>query len=251
MLNGLKVVLLKKTWLYFSLDVVPTKLFVLLALVFLTTVSVANAQNCTTSADCSRADGEQCHQGTCTQTIASSRNVSECQTNHDCLTSQVCCNHRCVGNSNCLGESCSLDTDCQLGEMCCRGSCMENDECPRLVAAVIICSVAFIFIVAICYNACRYIIPDRQRFRFQGNPDMIWSASTAIFVSNEIACQSSNTGDYPQKTKSCFKPKKEEQMPLNFMNMEGETEGVNGRVPSYGSTAQESDTHGVGHILRL
>ena len=240
-----KFILLKKTWVDFSLDASPTKLVVLLALVFLTTVSVTNAQNCTSSADCSRADGEQCRHGTCIQTIASSRNVSECHTNGDCLTSQVCCNHRCLQNWNCLGENCSLDTDCQLVEICCYGICREDGECTGIIAAVIICSVAFILMVAICFSACRYVILDRKRFRFQGNSDMSWSASTAIFTSNEIADQSCNTGDYPAKTKSCRKPKKDEQMPLNTMNMERENK-VNGCVPSYGSTL-ESNTHGAGN----
>ena len=222
-------------------------MFVLLTLVFLTTISVANSQNCTSSAHCSRADGEQCRHGTCTQTIASSRNVSvECQTNGDCLTSQVCCNHRCVQNWNCFGENCSLDTDCQLSiEICCYGTCKEDGECTGIIAAAIICSVAFILIVAICFSAGRYIILDRQRFLFQGNSDMNWSSSTAISMSNEIADQSFKTGDYPAKTKSRWKPKKDEQIPLNAMNMEKENE-VNRCLPSYGSTL-ESDTRGAGY----
>ena len=184
-----KFVLLKKTWVDFSLDVGPTKLFLLLALVSLTTVSVANAQHCTSSADCSRADGEQCRYGTCTQTIASSRNVSECQTNGDCLISQVCCNHRCVQNRNCLRENCSLHTDCQLDEKCCHGTCRENGECDGIIGTAIICSVVFFLIVAICYSAYRNIRSNKQRFRFswKGKPDMRCSESTAILISNETA----------------------------------------------------------------
>ena len=187
-----KFVLFKKTSVDFSLDVGPTaKMFLLLALVFLTTASVANAQNCTSSADCSRADGEQCRHGTCSQTIASSRNVSadrECQTNGDCLTSQVCCYHRCVQNWNCLRENCSLHTDCQLDERCCHGTCRENGECAGIIGTVIVCSVAFILIVAICYSGCRNIISNRQRFRFpwKRKPEMRWNESTAILIFNEI-----------------------------------------------------------------
>ncbi|KAJ7384099.1 hypothetical protein OS493_023422 [Desmophyllum pertusum] len=173
---------------------------VLLAiLVFMSTVCLSDAHNCTSTGDCDGEDDMQCCNGLCIQ--SSSCLGHNCKINDDCSTSEVCCNNKCVDNWNCLGQTCSFDDDCQWDESCCYGSCKENNECVDLTAIVIICSLAFVFFVSICSCVCRKVTSFKQRFPLSSE---MTSCTTSLNLTG-ITSSSSREGlssDFPQKSPS-------------------------------------------------
>ena len=232
----------------------PTKQLVFLAIYtfILTTVCLANAQNCTSAKECGRdgkEDGKQCCNGLCTLSISCVG--QNCKINDDCAASEVCCSNKCVDNWNCLGVTCSFDADCQWDESCCYGSCRENNECVHLTAIVIICSVAFVFFVAMCSCVCRIITSVKQRFPPSDSSSEITSCTTSVNLTGVNSYSATNllssqglSSDIPHKSlphtnlHTFFAPRIDDPLPVCSETTEKESKCVKTATTCYGSISE-------------
>lgn len=250
---GYKTVLLVRTPANSLVNLYSTKLLVYLAIyAFIsTTVCLAKAQNCTSARDCDRdgkEDGMQCCNGLCTQSSSCVGQI--CKINEDCATSEVCCSNRCVDNWNCLGEACSFDADCQWDESCCYGSCKENNECVHLTVIVIICSVAFVFFVAMCSCVCRMITSVKQRSPPSGSSSELTSCTTSLNLTGVTSSSTTNllrgqglSSDIPHKSLSHVHPtlhtffasRSDDPLPVCSETTKKEPKGINTAMTCYGS----------------
>ena len=230
------------------MDITSTKWFALAVVIHVVVTSVCgvSSQNCSTRVDCSSTDDEQCCHGMCTQsTSCPMKTMNNTQVDGVCDNIlNIRCNLKCVANWGCLKPNCSVDSDCQGYEICCHGICMENKQCSHFTATVIILSAMLILMVLVFSSACKCLICHRQRYRRRGNPNMSWSIlSTTLAISNEIADQSLDSDDYPNRLsprQTLFVPTNGKQMPRESGNLEEESRGVTKCVISYGSTGMLS-----------
>lgn len=250
---GSKTVLLVGTPESSLVNLYSTKLLVYLAIyAFIsTTVCLADAQNCSSARDCGRdgkEDGMHCCNGLCTQSSSCVRQI--CKINEDCATSQVCCSNRCVDNWNCLGEACSFDADCQWDESCCYGSCKENNECVHLTVIVIICSVAFVFFVAMCSCVCRMVTSVKQRSPPSGSSSQmtscttslnltgVTSSSTDLLSSQGLSTDISHMPLSHPTLHTFFATRRDDPVPVWSETSKKESEGLNTAMTCYGSICE-------------
>ena len=237
-------VILEKPPAIFSLvDAVSTKLFVLVAVTALVTACVADAaQNCTALGDCSGEHaGEQCCNGKCT-TTDSCLQGSECSSNDDCFTSQVCCSSRCVTNWDCLEHFCSLDADCRWNETCHNGFCKRNNECANVLMVVIL-SIMFISLLALCSCVCEKITAYKRGFSSLDLLLEITFNRRAILTGRNLdSNRNLNTNvssSFPPEVTAHFSvPRGGEPLLFSSEKLGKETVGANKPMTWYGATCE-------------